>query len=204
MPLELMSEAREEDLFWEFAVAEFDSDRYGSFLLRRLSPKLTKLVQSGDKSVLTEGQWAELRTAVLGYRGGYIQSLIDLGVTWQCGRIPIGDCANVRLVRDDELLGLAPSRTLAELVDALDKVGSRSGGGFATNYRLLRPIFDLTKAKGLPVLVCEERVGPFTEVEGLTRLAVRYSFSIHGTQQAIPVYVLVGFCPRLREWYFNQ
>ena len=85
---------------------------------------------------------------------------------------------------------LAPSRKLEEFADALDAGHVTSGEEeFASNYRKVHDSFSSQRMRGRPIVVAENVEGPFTILEGYTRLTTITSLQRAGRQfdHAIPV-----------------
>jgi hypothetical protein len=196
-----LTPASEDDFFWEFARAESDSPRFGPSYERALGGALLARLASDDQGGLTETDRASIRSAVLGVRGGYVSSLVGLGVRWYRGHLPIQELLNVRVLRLPAFTNLAPSRRLSEFVDMLDSGNLTQGDDFGANYARVRPRFDPKRSRGLPVVVADNVLGPYLEIEGLTRMAVLVSRFM---REKVPLRVpmMLGVCTRLTEWGF--
>jgi hypothetical protein len=56
--------------------------------------------------------------------------------------------------------------------------------------------------RGLPILVAEKEEGPYTEVEGLTRMSCLLSKMNKGEAVPDSISAILGVSPRIREWNF--
>ena len=191
----------ERELYWNFAVAESDSTRYAAHYIRQLSRRTLRAVLTDSRDGLTEQDWDELQKAVVGLRAPLITQLVQLGTRWFLGGLMLGVKTEVRMINYAPFVQLAPSRKLADFVHELDRGAEIPGDpSFANNYRTLRSVFDSARVRGRPVLVAEQEAGPFTEIEGLTRLSIMLSKRAHDAPPDTEVPILWGMCERLSEW----
>lgn len=190
------------DLFWEFGYAESQNDeRHDRCYSQGLGPGLFERVRAGERGTLTPQDWERLRATVVGTRPEYLRPLETLELEWLQGWVRPGELPELKVPRLNIFLPSAPSRRLAEFVETLEE-GGQPGNGFASHYERLKGSFDPQKVRGAPVLLCESDQGPFTIVEGMTRLSVLCCRSSLGRPVPPRVQVLVGRGPRVVEWPF--
>jgi hypothetical protein len=191
----------ERELFWNFARAEQDSPRFGPHYANVLSERLLERIRVDRKSELDSKDWRDLERAVRGLREPLVGQLLRFGTSWFTGGLPIEELPRVRLLNYAPFVDLAPTRELSEFVAGLD-VGLVPTGeaAFAENYLRMRRSFDPRKLHGLPVLIAEREGGPYTEIEGLTRMAVMTSRFLEGNSIGLRVEILLGMCHRFNEW----
>ena len=194
------SPASERDVYWQWARAESESTWYGPSYLASLSTRLLARLDSNDREGLVDEDWNDIERAVLAVRVGYLTGLIELGVKWYSGKLAVSDLQNVRLIRHDPFLQVAPSRLLSEFVARLEMGNDPPDSDFGPHYREMRSRFDPNRMRGFPILVSEAKAGPYLEVEGLTRMAVLLSRLSRGERVPPRIGVMVGVCPRLPEW----
>lgn len=192
------------ELYWQFVRAETDSDRYCGRYTVHLTSSLLKKVNGNLLTSMNGAEWDQLRAAVLAVRGGYVEHVVSLGTSWYVGGLPLPQLADVRVIGGyDPFLALAHDRKLETFVQALDDGGIPPGDdGFAINYRNLRKKFDLRCMRGLPILLSTGPSGPFTEMEGLTRMSVLLSKYIRHEEVPEVIDVMLGTSNRIFEWKF--
>jgi len=92
-------------------------------------------------------------------------------LAWFKGDLPVEDVAAILVMNTPAFAAYAPTRRIAEFVHKLDERVPLTGDEvFADNYYRFRPRFDPAKLIGRPILLAPRETGPFTELEGLTRL----------------------------------
>jgi hypothetical protein len=96
---------------------------------------------------------------------------------------------------------IAPTRRLMELATALDN-GAVPLNWQPSNYRHLRSTFDLSMMHGDPIVVAEHPTGPYTLVEGVTRMCALVSRHSRGEFEEARIPMLLGVGPRLGGWEF--
>ena len=158
-------------------------------------------MSEGRTEALTQSDWERLKDAVLKVRFPILLDLLRLGMAWYSGDLDPSDLANVRIMNYEPHVKLAPSRTLSAFAEALDSGLDQLGeAGFGQNYRTLRDTFRPDRIRGRPILVAVDASGPFTLLEGYTRLTVMTSLW-KGGKIVSKIPILLGLCPRLREWH---
>lgn len=189
---------------WEWALAEIDSDRFGE-LYGGLEPRIREALRRGARDELSPRDLDVVKIMVRAVRRPVLEDLLELGTDWRRGEMRLAEVGNLRVVNWPPLAELDPSRTIGAIARFLD------GGGippddraFADNYRKLHSGFSLTAMRGQPILISETEGGPNSVLEGYTRLSVIASKTSAGqiVDQALPV--IVGTCPRLRDWCLWQ
>src|SRR6266516_2119723 len=190
----------ERDLWWNWAIAELDSTRFGEAFRYWIPVELQTKVHANRREALTQSDWDRLKAAVLNIRFPILLDLLQLGIVWYRGELDPSDLPDVRIMNYEPHVRLAPSRTLSAFSAALDAGRSPPGeGGFGENYRIVRNMFSPDSTHGRPILVAEAASGPFILLEGYTRLTIMTSLWSAGKfDSQIPI--LLGVCPRLKEW----
>ncbi len=199
-----LSPCSEEEFLWNFAYSEVDSEsRHGDAWRAQVGPRLLETLQRGARDELRPADWAVLCEVLCRVRGWYIPQLLATGVRWHRTRFPVKRLGEVRLIRHQPFLAIAPSCRLDEFVHALDAGGETPGDRFAARYRRLRSGFLPERARGLPMLVATQPSGPYTEVDGLTRMSMYLSRFQQGETVPASLELLVGLSEKLPEWpYF--
>ncbi|MCI4317249.1 MAG: hypothetical protein L3J96_01805 [Thermoplasmata archaeon] len=188
-------------LYWNFAVAEVRSSRYGSLYRELLGPRVAELVRDADVERIQPADWDRVRRAVRQAREPVLRELPALDLAWFTGELPVEDVASIRVMNTPAFAAYAPTRRIAEFVDKLDERVPLTGDDmFASNYSRFRPRFNPTKVIGRPILLAPREAGPFTELEGLTRLCAYASawFAAEVVPASVPV--LLGVSPRVHHW----
>ena len=120
------------------------------------------------------------------------------------GELDSSELSNLRIMNYGPHTRLAPTRTLSAFAEKLDAQQAQPGeDGFGENYRIVRATFRFESVRGRPILVAETVSGPFTLLEGYTRLTVMTSMWRAGKIDSKPIPILLGVCPRLKEWSFS-
>lgn len=202
-----MSEpATARDLFWEFASAEFDCDRYGHRYRPGLTATLTSALAAGDKGSLSADDWNKLASTVASVRAALTLGPIQLGTTWQYGALPTDQLANVLFVRMPDFEEVAPSRTIGELARGIldgKKFRERAGEqDFGMMAKRRAKDFSVSKLRGAIVLLSAGGFPPYLLIEGLTRATALTIRIQRGESVPRTVRVLFGVCPRLADWWF--
>jgi hypothetical protein len=190
------------DPFWEVARAEVQNDRrHERAYSRGLGPELFARVRAEEKDAIGRADRARLRSTVLSTRPEYLRPLLRLGLRWSYGELPPSGVPRLRVPNLNIFRPTAPSRMLREFAEALDRRAPAAWPPVAENYRRMRSRFDPRRMVGTPIVVGTSRRGPFTIVEGLTRLSVLASR--RARQQSTPsgVRVLFGLGPTAARWW---
>jgi len=193
----------EKELYWNFACAEANSPRYGSFYQQLPAPLLER-VRLGRRDELSESDWKVVKAAVTALRSPLTGQLLELGTDWYEGSLRTGKLDQVRLLNYRPFVQLASTRDLGSFVTQLDAGRDPPGDeGFGQNYRRFRQEYDPSKSVGRPVLVGPSLKGPYTEIEGLTRMCTL--ISKRRANEAVPpeVSVLVGVCLQFEYWQWK-
>lgn len=192
----------EQDLWWNWAVAELDSARFGDAFRRWIPTDLQTRVLANRRDDLTVDDWAQLKTAVLNVRFPILLDLLLLGTDWYLGDLDSIELPSLRVMNYEPHVRLAPSRNLAALAKELDAGRNPPGEDeFGNNYRTIRDAFLLDRARGRPILVAEDSSGPFTMLEGYTRMTAMTSLAAAERIHIPSVPILLGVCPRLHDWH---
>jgi hypothetical protein len=190
------------DLFWNFARAEFEVPAHG---LRHTQPVFSQALRDrvlqDERATFSDEDWDALGKAVLSVRSDIVQPLLDSGAAWFLGELPSKEWANLRVMNLRMFANIAPSRRLIDLTAALDR-GAVPLGWKPSNYPQLRSTFDLPFMHGTPIVVAPESTGPYTLVEGVTRMCVLLSKNNLGEIDVPSIPMLLGVNPRWAEWEF--
>jgi len=190
------------ELFWNFASADMHSPRYGQAYEDLLPTKLTMHLRRGERDALSEQEWGNLEAVVLAARGSVLGPLLRSGTGWYVGNLSLEELQRIRVMKHLPFVAIAPTRELSDFVAALDKGILPPGDSFGENYRRMRPSFELSRMHGYPIVVAEQADGPYTALEGLTRMAILTSQYLGGEIPASRIPMMLGLCDRLREWPF--
>jgi hypothetical protein len=187
-------------VIWNWARAEVDSPRFGAYW-STLPPRILAALRSGDSAVLSRDEWGYLKATAEQIRGPLLKGLLRLGTEWHIGTIATADAEQLRLAWFHAM----PSRRLGALVDILDSGGNVPGeGSFAPNFRAARRAIDVSNMRGAPILVAESGQGPYGLLEGYIRCSVLVSRLRANEPVPAAIQVIVGVCPRIREWRLND
>lgn len=188
------------DLHRNFALAEFEVPVGGRRHTRpHFRRELLARVLQGDRSGFSAGDREALRRAVLSARRTLVEPMERFVDRWQMARVEHEDQRRLRVMNLRIFASPVPSRKLAKPSAALDR-GRFLRTWNARHYQALRDGFDLTRMHGIPILAGERLRGPFTIVEGTTRLCSAYSRFRGSDPRVVPFPVLVGPGRRLRKW----
>lgn len=190
-----------QEFLWNLAYSENDSvSNHGNVWREALGPRLSRLLREGARGSLTETDWAGIRGALSVARGAYLEPLFQIDPLWYVGRANTSRLGEIRLIRHDPFRAIAPTLLLGDFVKALDAGRDTPGDRFAGRYRRLRATFDPAKSRGIPAVVATDLEGPFTEIDGLTRMSMIESMLTHGELAPASISLLVGVTERIREW----
>jgi hypothetical protein len=192
----------ERGVWCQFAAAEADSGRYGDLFERVLGRDQAIRLRTSPIGSWTDTDCAAARRGVTAIRGDYLRPIFDAKPDWSIGWLPVEQLARVQVIRLTPFLAIAPERDLYTFVRALDEGRDTPGDGFGAGYRKVRPNFDPGRMRGCPILVGRNDGGPYTEVEGLTRMSCILSRHLAGEPRPAEVEVVLGVSPRINEWPF--
>jgi hypothetical protein len=190
----------EREVVWNFVRAEIESKVFGPSYASKLSASLELKVRQSQKKELTEEEWVTMERILGEIRPAYVPPLMKLNPEWWSGSIPIDLLPSLRIANYEPLRHLASNRLLVDYVRGLDGGGETPGDTAAFRYRRMRDVFDPKKVRGLPILAAEHAEGPFTIVEGLTRLSCLTSMLQQSKATQSEVAVVLGITPKLPEW----
>ncbi len=126
---------------------------------------------------------------------------MDLGTEWFLGDLRSASWGEVRVMNLRIFTDMAPTRRLRELASALDN-GATPRIWKSSYYPHLRSTFDLSRMNGCPIMVAEQPTGPYTLVEGSTRMCVLVSREMHGELVPSRIQMLLGVSTSLSRWEF--
>jgi hypothetical protein len=194
--------ATSRDLFWNFSRAEFEIPEHGvRHTQPRMAVELRSRVLRDERASLSDQDWEALREAILSTRSDIVQPLLDLGIEWFLGELRSTDWAKLRVMNLRIFTDIEPSRSLGELASALD-AGAVPRIWDPSRYPRLRSEFELAKMHGLPIVVSERPTGPYTLIEGTTRMCILVSKVRKGELDVAQIPLLLGVSPRIGEWEF--
>ncbi len=201
--LRLVEDAPAADFYWEFARAETQNDaRHSQIYSRGLGPALFARVRHGKKDGVDRSELSLIRSTVLSTRPEYLRPLLRLGLRWSFGDLPSASLIQLRVPDLEIFRPTAPSRLLGDFASALDREERGVWRPVARNHRRIRSCFDPDRMVGTPIVVGTSPQGPFTIVEGLTRLSVLASR--FGSGETVPPRsrLLIGVGPKASAWRF--
>lgn len=191
------------DLLWEFALAETQNDvRHDRMYSQGLGPDLFYRVRTNQREELKHADWELLRSTVLATRPDYLPPILSLELSWNTGWIETRELGELKTPGLNMFRPLAPSRRLAEFVASLENERLVSGLAVEENFRRIRSTFNPSRMLGAPVVIGERSTGPFTIVEGMTRLSVLCSKVRHAEPVPPGIRLVVGLGNRAKEWPF--
>lgn len=193
--------ASDRDLAWEWGRAETDSLRFSDDLRAMMTKQIRGNLDANRRDSMSESEWRRLSDAIVRFRSPLLDGLNELGVTWLRATLMLGELCDLRLMSLPKFQAVSPTLLLSEFTTNLERGVMVPGDpGFMAGYRALRDGFDFTSLRGSPVLVCEARSGPYTILEGYTRLSALCTRHSQRTPVPTAVEVLLGVCERLSEW----
>lgn len=194
-----------QDMLWEWAKAEIKSSRFSRYF-DELPVEIKLKLRAGDRSVINEAELQAITTVVTMKRGPLIRGPLRLQTKWYTATLGIPMVLELRVMNWPPFVSLSPSRQLSEFVDRLDRGEAPTDDAlFLANYQDLRDNYDEAQFNERMILITDNVRGPYTIVEGYTRLSVLASRKIHNQTITIPhIDVIIGICPKIAEWYFND
>ncbi len=200
--VEIIDDASWTDFFWEFALAEVQNDRrHDRMYARGLGSDLFARVRLRKKDGLDLSERSQIRSTVLSTRPEYLRPLLRLGLRWSYGELPPRELPRLRTPDLNIFRQTAPSRLLRDFASALDREVPTLWPPIAKNYRRMRSRFDPSRMVGVPIVIGISLRGPFTIVEGLTRLSVLALRWQRGESVPPGIRILIGVGPRARTWW---
>ena len=167
-----------------------------------VTPNLAARLRSRPVELWDRSELKLAQDALTTFRGVYVGPLFSLEPRWFEGELPVEELGAVQVIKLDAFTKIAPSRRLSDLVMSVDAGVVPPNDTFGVGYPILRHSFDPTKTRGRPIVVAEREVGPYLEVEGLTRLAVQQSLAMAGRPAQPLIPLILGITPRLSSWRF--
>jgi hypothetical protein len=180
-----------------FAEAESDSERWRTKFEQTIgAPALAKLrgIRPADWPPYLR---AVAMAALLAHRGGFVVGLLELPGDWFEATVMLDEIAALQATTG--FAQITPTLRIGDILDEFAN-GNLGDGGFNSDVKVRSIGFDLSRIRGRPVLAAESRNGPFTIVEGTTRLATMLSLSRTGRTFPDPIPVYVGIVPWLLRW----
>ncbi|MGD0257257.1 MAG: hypothetical protein ABSB90_05180 [Thermoplasmata archaeon] len=185
-----------------FAEAELDSSEYGKFFDRLIPPETLVVLRSRRSPRWSPEETSEAIAALMAYRGGFIQPFLDLKPEWHWAEVDIEGVAELRSTEQPGFLELAPNLDLGTMVASLEAGKETSDGSFARRYKELRTDFLPPAVRGRPILVAKAETGPFTVMEGTTRLCAMLGLHRAGAEVEAAILVYLAVTPLRDEWPF--
>ena len=192
--------ANAQDVFWNFARAEFEVPLGGARHTQPVIPETlrTKAIR-GERENLSSDEWHRLEKALLSTRGTIVTPVLDRVREWRLVELLSKELPDLRVMNLRIFSSVAPSRRLDDFAAALDR-GEFPRIWDPKFYRDLRARFDLRRMHGVPILVATRRSGPYTVVEGTTRISVMVSKLITRELKVRAVPAVLGLGGRLKGW----
>jgi hypothetical protein len=190
----------EKTVLASFAEAEFSSPRHGPRLARLVQPGVLTRLQFAASSSWTAAERDAAIGALFRYRGMFFGPISALGPTWNEATLMVDDLPDLRTTNLPGFRELAPDLRLGKIVAALEAGRHTSDTDWERNYRQLRAEYDPTMVRGRPILFAGQEAGPYTVIEGTTRLCVLIALHIEGKLPSARVLTYLGVTPRRDEW----
>jgi hypothetical protein len=185
-----------------FAAAELDSSEYGKAYKQLLSTETRTLLRSRALRYWSTQEQDAAISVLMAYRGGYIQPFLVLNPLWYRAEVEVERVAELRSTEQLGFRELAPNLDLGTMVTSLEAGRVPSDGSFARRYRELRTNFLPPAVRGRPIIVAKSASGPFTVMEGTTRLCAMLALHRRGEKVASPVSLYLGVTPLRDQWRF--
>src|SRR5438094_5539106 len=99
--------ASELDLWWNWAIAELDSTRFGEDFRSLIPVELQTKVWADQREALTQSDWDELKGAVLKFSFPILLDLLHLGIDWYVGELDPSDLFDIRIMNYEQHVRLA-------------------------------------------------------------------------------------------------
>lgn len=164
-----------QDVFWNFARAEFEDHLGGDRHAQPVIPeRLWAKVIRGERENRSSDVWHVLEKGLLSTRGTIVKPVLDRVREWSLVELHPKELPDLRVMNLRIFSSVAPSRRLDDFCATLDRVEFPPNWD-PTFYRDLRARFDLRCMHGIPILVAARRSGPYAVVEGTTRVGVMVS-----------------------------
>ncbi len=194
-----------EEMLWEWAKGEVKSSRFSRYF-DELPIEIKLKLSVGDRNEINEAEFQAITTLVTQKRGPLIKGPLRLRTQWYTAKLGIPGLLELRAMNWPPFVSLCPSRQLSEFVDKLDKGEAPTDDAlFLENYQDLRDNYDEAKFGERTILITDNLGGPYIIVEGYTRLSVLTSRKMRNQTITMPhINVIVGLCPKIAEWYFND
>jgi len=194
--------ASERELAWNWAKAEIESERHGSYY--NFSPQLRQFLQNDQQEKLTSNDWPVLIEEVFRVRDPLLCGLRRLGTIWNLGTLDYHEVPNLRIMGWSGFRSWSQSGGFDEFVRTIDRGDAPVTQEWLSYYRRLRSSFAKERMKGFPVLVAKTSGGPYTIVEGYGRLSVLASYFLDGTFKTGDLEVVIGINPNLENWFLHD
>jgi hypothetical protein len=188
------------ELYWSFARAEFEITPLGvRHTQPSISSRVLERVLRNQKEKMTDSDWKQLRRAVVSTREDIVVPLTNLRLQWFTAQLPAAMWGNLRVMNLHIFETLAPTRRLEELSAALDR-GDFPRIWDPSYYPRLRASFQPSRMHGDPIAIAERVTGPYTLVEGTTRMCALFSMRSRGQTDLSRVTFLLGVSPRVHQF----
>jgi hypothetical protein len=191
------------EMLKDWAIAEASNESRWTDLqkVKPVVPKETlEKVKAGTVNKISEQEWANLVQAIKGFRSPLLAGLLPLVSYWYTGELATNQLKNLRIIKYLPFWEIAPSQEFVEVVKALEQHRHINDAGFLNNVERLKGKFQPSRMLGRPILVSRDAVGPYTVVEGYTRLSVMLLRQLEGTRCESSVTIILGVSERIEEW----
>ena len=178
-----------------WGVSEFSNPERWSDL--KVSEGIRKDIIEGRFESLSSIQWSEIEKEISRFRGRLLEGLKPLNPACFLCELEGCEVGKIRLIRYQPFVENVPSGRLEDLARAAE-VGFADPSGFCDNVRRLSRNFDLSEMAGFPIVVAQSVVGPYTLVDGYSRLTSLLCSRLDFRTSLIPLYL--GITPSISEW----
>jgi len=193
----------EDAVLLSIAESELFGRRYALGLGTRIPESLNERLRYAPLAEWSPADREALVNAIRAMHLPLVAPLLRLDLTWFDAALDATDLPDLRTPESPEFRQLAPDQRLGTLVTELRWGKDTPDGEFSGAFRHLRREFRPALLRGRPCLVAPTKEGPFTVLEGLTRLAVILALAQAGRPSPDPVPAYVGISERLPEWGFE-
>lgn len=185
-----------------WAIAEATNVRRWDDLKEFVSGEVLEKLETGNYDSLAEGEWHQLEQMIAQFRRPLLEGLLRLRPQWYLGDLASSHLSEIRVIKYQPFVQVAPSRTLGDFVAFLEKGGSLPNDpAFAENVKRIRTAFKIEMMRGRPILVSAELSGSsYYLVEGYSRLSAMLLGQRAGTPMIEAIPVMLGATARINEW----
>ena len=193
----IVGEAVDDRAVW-LAVAESElfSRRFAEGLGRAIPERINERLRYSPPESWSEEDKQAIIDGVRGLPSPALQELARPEARWFAAMLEAPELPELRVAPGPEFGTLAPDGRLVSLVESLRKGRDTRDGQLSGSFRLLSRKFNAKELRGRPCVVAAKPVGPFTIVEGTTRLAVLLARYQRSAPVPLPLPVYLGLHDR--------